>query len=89
MSKNEVKVKEMSTNDLRGVLFQEILDLRDGTSNPSRAVAVSKLATNIINTAVLDVKAAKMIQDSKRNGLGSSNIVPLNLLAVEDGKKQA
>ena len=84
MSGNKVELTEMSTNDLRGVLFQEILDLRDGKSNPSRAIAVSKLATNIINTAVLDVKAAKMVQDSKRNGLGHSNITPLSLLTVEE-----
>ena len=48
-----------STQDLREVLFDEIDQLRSGKSNPQRATALSKIATNIINTARLDIDASR------------------------------
>ena len=58
MSKNENK----TTNDLRQILFDEMEDLRNGNSTPNQATAVSKLATNIINSASLEISVAKVIQ---------------------------
>lgn len=70
----------INTQDLRRILFEEIGDLRNGKSSPQRAVAVSKLATNIINTAVLDIKSTKIVQDSERNRLEAKEVSPLSLL---------
>lgn len=50
---------ERSTQDLREVLFKEIDDLRSGQATAKRATALSKIATNIINTARLDLDASR------------------------------
>ncbi len=54
-------MKEQTTNDLRALLFEEIESLRAGNSSATQANMISKLATNIINTAALEVSAARVM----------------------------
>jgi hypothetical protein len=63
---------------IREVLFDELDKLRDGTSNPSRANAVAKTATSIINTVRLELEHAKFVtalgEDSR-----AAKVEPLRL----------
>lgn len=47
---------ELTVESLREALFSEISDLRAGRSNPSRAIALSKLATTILQSAAVELK---------------------------------
>lgn len=72
----------MTTTDLRSTLFDEIRTLRAGESTPQQAMAVSKLATNIINTAMLDLAAARIaarIPEEKETL--ACDIIPMSLTA--------
>lgn len=49
---------------LREALFQEIDAIRDGTSNPTRANAVAKLATGISDTVRMEIEVSKHMQNA-------------------------
>ena len=46
--------------DLREILFRELRDLRDGSSNPQRAQAVAKLAGQIVASVRMEVEVSKI-----------------------------
>lgn len=50
-------LKRQTASDLRDVLFQEMTELRAGTSSPQQSHAVSKLAAQIVSTFRLDILA--------------------------------
>ena len=52
------KYTERTSAGLCDALFEEFDMLRNGTSDPSRASAVAKLAVQIINTKRLEIEAA-------------------------------
>jgi len=70
-----------TTNDLRGILFQEIQSLRAGQSTPNQATAVSKLATNIINSAALEISVARVLQSAKQKENPSIGLEPMKLVS--------
>ena len=81
MSKaKEAKEAKMSRTSagLRNVLFDEIDELRNGTSNPSRARSLSMLANTALKSVEVEVEFHKYVSDvSKHNG--SSKIGMLEL----------
>lgn len=66
-----------SSLGLRSALFDEIDALRDGTSNPQRASALSKLAVQIINTVNIEIEYQKHVatQPNANNGMKSTPIL--------------
>lgn len=47
---------------LRDAMFDEIDAIRAGTSNPTRANAVAKLATGVVETVRMEIEAHKFAQ---------------------------
>lgn len=56
MSENKPKKMIRTSAGLRDVLFDELDSIRDGTSNPQRAQAVSKLACQVINSVKMEIE---------------------------------
>lgn len=54
--------KSKTTEDLREILFDEIKSLRKGETTATQATAVSKLATNIINSAAIEVTCSRVVR---------------------------
>lgn len=67
---------DLTVETLRAALFQEINDLRAGRSNPNRALALSKLATTILQSAAVELKYLEL-QPKLKDGasLGSMPLV--------------
>jgi hypothetical protein len=55
---------------LRDVLFDEIDHLRDGSGNPTRAIAVAKLACQIINVVKVEVEYQRHLRSINPGGEG-------------------
>lgn len=66
------------TSTLRDILFDELDGLRDGSSDPKRAAAVAKLASQIISTAKVEMEYHKLSMRAKAAGqellLGSMDL---------------
>lgn len=66
------------TSALRDILFDELEGLRNGTSEPKRASAVAKLASQIISTAKVEMEYHKLAMRAKAQGeelrLGSMDL---------------
>lgn len=75
MAKTKMK---RNTHALRDVLFDEIEELRNGTGDPSRAMAVANLAKQIINVAKVELDFHRMALDHAESGaqlkLGTMNL---------------
>ena len=56
------------TSTLRGILFDELESLRNGTSEPKMASAVAKLASQIIGTAKVEMEFHKLAAKMKAQG---------------------
>lgn len=67
--------KMRTTAGLRDILFDEIEELRGPEGNPQRAIAVAKLARQIISTAEVEMEfhrtAAALPQPGALAGLGT------------------
>ena len=67
-SGNEVVAKiDRTSGGLRNCLFDEIDALRDGTSNPQRARAVSSLANTALKSVMVEVEYHKYVCDVSKN----------------------
>ena len=55
----EQRPTERTSAGLRNALFDEIDALRRGTGDPKRALAIAKLAQNILDTARMEYKSGK------------------------------
>lgn len=51
---------------LRDAIFDEIDAIRNGTSNPTRANAVAKLATGIVETVRMEVEVQRHLRQSSK-----------------------
>lgn len=58
----EIKPVIRSPRGLIECVFDEIDLMREGKSNPQRATAISRLATNIVNMAELEVEYNNRIE---------------------------
>jgi len=74
-------VSNKTTSDLRSILFEEIVSLREGKSTASQATAVSKLATNIINSASLEISVARVLQAEKEQEVDRVGLQPMQLVS--------
>lgn len=59
---------------LRNVIFDELDALRAGTSNPTRANAVAKLASGVVETVRMEVEVHKL---RVTQGKGADEVNPL------------
>ena len=67
MSKKEViQVEKVSRTSagLRDAIFDEIDAIRDGSSNPTRANAVAKLASGIVETVRMELEVERHLHTS-------------------------
>jgi hypothetical protein len=71
----DIELSKVTASDLRKVLWQELADLRDGTSTPNRANAVSKLASQILDSVRLEVQSKWTRLISAQEKLSKSALV--------------
>lgn len=55
---------ERTSAGLRDAIFDEIDAVRNGTSNPTRANAIAKLATGIVETVRMEIEVQKHVRNS-------------------------
>lgn len=80
-----------TTAGLRDILFDEIDALRKPKGNPQRALAVSALAKQIINTAEMEIRF-QTLMGAVKNGtaedkLGSLHLGSLNPLSAASAEE--
>lgn len=72
-----------TSEGLRDAIFDEIDAVRNGTSNPTRANAVAKLATGIVETVRMEIEVQRHMRQQPKNAPaevnGSSLGTPLAL----------
>jgi hypothetical protein len=67
MAKKEVQTQApivRTSAGLRDAIFDEIDAIRGGTSNPTRANAVAKLATGIVETVRMEIEVQRHLRQS-------------------------
>ena len=78
---------ERNTSTLRNILFDEIDGLKNGTSEPRRAMAVARLAQQIIQTAKVEMEFYRLQSKAEDAGktleLGAMSLGERAALAVE------
>ena len=57
---------DRNTSGIREVLFQELENLRAGSSTPQRASAVAKLCGQILNSAKLDIEYQRFVSEGEQ-----------------------
>lgn len=77
------KMTQRTSAGLRGSLFDELDGLRKGTVNATRANAVAKLATTIIETVRVELDVAKY---AERNKLSPDRALRALNTAIELGE---
>jgi hypothetical protein len=63
---------------LRDAIFDEIDSVRNGTSNPTRANAIAKLATGIVETVRMEIEVQRHLKQHAGNA-------PTNVQAADMG----
>lgn len=63
---------------LRDAIFDEIDAVRNGTSNPTRANAIAKLATGIVETVRMEIEVQRHLKQHAGNA-------PANVQAADMG----
>jgi hypothetical protein len=61
-TKNEAAPIARTSAGLRDAIFDEIDAIRNGTSNPTRANAVAKLATGIVETVRMEIEVQRHLK---------------------------
>ena len=62
---------ERTSQGLRNAIFDEIDAIRNGTSNPTRANAVAKLATGIVETVRMELEVYRHLKSNPNDTLGA------------------
>jgi len=76
---NTATAIERTSGGLRNCLFDEIDALRDGTSNPARARAVSSLANTALKSVSVEIEYHRYVADiSKQSGTAELGSLKLN-----------
>lgn len=60
--------KNRSSQALRDALFDELDELRSGNGDPARALAVSRLAQQILSTARVEMEFHRMVLKASKEG---------------------
>lgn len=63
---------------LRDAIFDEIDAVRNGTSNPTRANAIAKLATGIVETVRMEIEVQRHLKQN-------AGTAPANIQAADMG----
>lgn len=88
--KGKPMTKKMKRNSqsLRDILFDEIEELRSGTGDPSRALAISNLAKQIINVAKVELEFHKQVIEYADQGhsikMGEMQLGSLNAPSADE-----
>ena len=72
VNKSEMVNVKRTSAGLRDALFDELDELRHGTSNPAKASAVARLADTVISTVIMEMEVQRTL-----NRVGSSNLSAL------------
>lgn len=68
---------------LRDIIFDEIDSVRNGSSNPTRANAVAKLATGIVETVRMEIEVQRHLRTAPKTPIPESGQtilgIPLSL----------
>lgn len=59
---------------LRDIIFDEIDSIRDGTSNPTRANAVAKLAAGVVETVRMEIEVQRHLKANKNEFVASASL---------------
>ena len=70
-----VKVIPRTSSGLRDAIFDEWDALRRGESNPQRAIAISKLACQVINSVKMEIEFHSHVQSISEDG---SQVIPMS-----------
>lgn len=71
MAKKKTHTKvERTSAGLRDAIFDELEALRNGESNPTRANAVAKLASSVVETVRMEIDVQKHMRSTGRLGEG-------------------
>ena len=81
-TENQVSLAERTSAGLRCALFDELDGLREGRVNATRANAVAKLATTIVETVRMELDVAKY---AERNKLSPASAAKTLTTAVKLG----
>ena len=78
-------IADNTLKSLRSVLFRELTDLRNGDSEASQSIAVSKLSSQIINSYKVEIEAVKVANELKDKNLAYAHT--LTCIQTEDTQK--
>ena len=74
------EVKSNSLGTLRRFMFEEMINLREGKTTTQEAIAMSKLANQVVNSFKVEIEAVKAANDLKdKNSAYSENLKAINL----------
>lgn len=65
---NSPKPVERTSAGLRDAIFDEIDAIRDGTSNPTRANSVAKLAAGVVDTVRMEMEFQRHLRQVSEEG---------------------
>lgn len=74
-----MKPTQRTGEGLRDALFDEIDKLRDGTGNPTHAIAVAKLACQIVNIVKVEVEYQRHVQAQRTLGNEAQDMETIRL----------
>lgn len=84
-AKTETPKVNRTSAGLRDAIFDEIDAIRNGTSNPTRANAVAKLATGVVETIRMEMEVEKHLRSVSAKSVQNDiegGVRPLQLGAV-------
>lgn len=70
---------------LRDAIFDELDALRNGTTNPTKANAVAKLATTVVETVRMEIEVARHRDAIKRNKDSGADVASLGVALALGG----
>ena len=80
LTQDEVPAIPATIEGLRDILFDEIDQLRKGTSNPTRARVIAQMAGQVIDSMRVQIQYGRLIKDGKdgtlRLGSASAASIP-------------
>lgn len=79
MTKEKKANVTRTSRGLRDALFDELEALRNGSSNPTQANAVAKLAGSVVETVKMEIEAQKFVAQMDKMQPDSSEIKTLQL----------
>jgi hypothetical protein len=73
-----------TSSGLRDALFDELDDLRNGRTNPTKANAVSKIASSIISTVEMELEVHRIMSKADASAVPAASLPSFALGAKHD-----